>query len=144
MALAGALPGCAVSRKQELKRLSNRVDRQLRSEQHQVLARPLNDPERSARLDALTTLKTTHSLADLGLASAPRLLEGEQLAVAYDVLEEVYGVIEWNIPLMPGQGTKPLPSVFGDTGLNFSALQNDWRTGTSADEMVRHPAGFAD
>jgi len=139
LVMAGVLPGCAVSRKQEIKRLSNRVDRQLLNEQHEVLGRSLTDPQRSTRLDHLTTLKTTHSLADVGLASAPRFLEGDDLALAYDVLEEVFGVIEWNIPLMPGRGTKALPNVFGASGLNFSALQ----AGASEDDLIRHPSGFA-
>ncbi len=125
IAVLVSLTGCSVTRKQEIKRLSNRVESDLKSEQRAVLKRPTTDPERSQRLDHLTTLKTTHSVANVGLATAPRLLAGDDLLLAYDVLEEVFGVIDWNIPLMPGEGTKPLPTMFGPGGLNFSALQAD-------------------
>lgn len=137
LAVVGLLTGCSVSRKQELQRLSNRVEKDLKAEREAVLDRPSTDPERGTRLGHLTNLKTTHALADVGLSSASRVLQGNDLELAYDVLEEVYGVIDWNIPLLPSE-SKPLPTMFGPSGLDFTSLQ----AGTAGQPVT--PSGYAE
>ena len=137
--ITAALPmtGCSVSRHQEIKRLSDRVEKDLKSEQREVLTLDAGNAERATRLDHLTSLKTTHSIADVGLATAPRLLEGDDLSLAYDILEEAYQTIEWNVPLLPGQGTRDLPNAFGPSGHDFNAL----RAGMNASDAST-PSGF--
>lgn len=119
--------GCAASRQRELERLSRRVESRLKSEQSQALASQLTDAERRQRLEHLTSLRYTLSAADIGLASVPRLVSEPQRPVAYDVLEEVYSTIEWNIPLGPGDALRGLPRGFSGGAFDFSALADPAR-----------------
>ena len=122
-AFLSGLLGCAQSRHDQLRGISSRVEKELRTEQREVLAMTGSEQLRSQRLDHLGSLRNTHAAADIALASVPRLLDGDNRLMAYDILEEVYGVIEWNIPLLPGEGTKPLPNAFSSNGLDFNALR---------------------
>lgn len=118
---AAALPGCATSRYDQLRARSNHVGKRLSDEQQTVLAQP---PEalRQQRLDHLTTLHYTHSAADIALGSVRHVVPKEQHDLAYDVIDEVYDSIEWNIPLIPGDTLRPLPAAFSGNTLNLSAL----------------------
>ncbi len=113
--LLGALllisTGCATSRLDQLRSKSDRVETSLKIEQTKVLS--LNEPVRQQRLTHLSTLRGTLSAANVGLG-ASRYLPDEDRELAYDVLDEVYGTIDWNIPLGSGQPLKPLPSQFSN------------------------------
>ena len=117
------LTGCTLSRAEQLARQSERVETKLLRECDRVTAAP-STPDTGARLSHLTDLRTQLTVADAARKLAPRLLqEPEQIDAAYDVLEEVYSTIDWNIPLLPGdRGRKALPSVFGPAGLDFSRI----------------------
>ncbi len=127
--LALLLSGCAVSRHQELKRMSGRVAKTLRNEQSLALdAEYANALDRESRLDHLTALRTTLSAANIGLASVPRVVPEPQRPLAYDVLEEVYTTIDWNIPLGPGDTLRSLPDAFSGGVLDVSRLADPTRT----------------
>lgn len=109
--LGVALAGCATGRLAKLERKSERVASQLKAEQRRVVAS--GDANRQARLDHLTQLRATLSAANVGRGIVPHAIPPEQRGVAYDVLEEVYDTIEWNIPLGPGDANlRALPSQF--------------------------------
>ncbi|GJM20070.1 MAG: hypothetical protein DHS20C14_22830 [Phycisphaeraceae bacterium] len=107
------LPGCAITRHGELKRVSRRVESRLQDEQSTALRTRFDSRlARDQRLDHLTSLRYTLSAANVGLATVPRLVPEPQRPMAYDVLEEVYSTIDWNIPLGPGDALRPLPDAF--------------------------------
>lgn len=118
------LTGCTLSRAEQLARQSDRVETKLLRERDRVTAAAASSPDAGARLSHLTDLRTQLTVADAARKLAPRLLqEPDQIDAAYDVLEEVYSTIDWNIPLLPGdRSRKTLPSVFGPSGLDFSRL----------------------
>jgi hypothetical protein len=112
LALTFTLTGCA-SRYDQLRTKSGRVESALIAERTKVSATDATD--RSARLSHLSDLRATLSAANVGLG-ATRYIPKEQREVAYDILDEVYGTIEWNIPLGPTDKKKPLPSSFAPDG----------------------------
>ncbi len=120
LVLAGlmVLGGCAASRVDQLHRKADRVEASLKGEQRRVLA--LTSADRAQRLDHLNSLRTTLSAANVGLGAVPHLVEPDKRDVAYDVLEEVYDTIEWNIPLGPGDPQRPLPSRFSNGVLKLN------------------------
>lgn len=112
--LAAALlitTGCATTRLDQLRNKADRVETALKAEQSKVLSQ--SDRERQQRLTHLSTLRGTLSAANVGLGAA-RYLPEEDRELAYDVLDEVYGTIDWNIPLGSGQPLRPLPSQFSN------------------------------
>ncbi|MBY0111753.1 MAG: hypothetical protein K2Y21_02940 [Phycisphaerales bacterium] len=106
------LTGCA-SRYDQLRSKSARVESSLLSERTKVVATETAD--RQARLSHLSELRATLSAANVGLG-ATRFIPKEQRDVAFDILDEVYGTIEWNIPLGPTDQKRPLPSTFNSDG----------------------------
>jgi hypothetical protein len=112
LALTVTLTGCA-SRYDQLRTKSGRVESALIAERTKVSTTDATD--RSARLSHLSDLRATLSAANVGLG-ATRYIPKEQREVAYDILDEVYGTIEWNIPLGPTDKKKSLPSSFSPDG----------------------------
>lgn len=110
--LVPVVSGCALSRQGQLERKSERIESHLKGEQARVLKMSADDGERGARLDHLTQLRWTLSAANIGLAAVPRVVAEPQRDLAYDVLEEAYDTIDWNIPLGPGDTKRALPSRF--------------------------------
>jgi hypothetical protein len=106
------LTGCA-SRYDQLRAKSDRVESALVAERDRQSASDATD--RDARLSHLSKLRATLSAANVGL-NTTRYIPKEQREVAYDILDEVYGTIEWNIPLGPSDNKKPLPSNFNSDG----------------------------
>lgn len=131
-----ALTGCSTSRYAELRSQSNKVERALERERDDALRLP---PEANLgqKLDHLTSLRYTLTAADLGLAAARRLLPEADRPLAYDALEQAYDTIAWNIPLLPGQGTRPMPSAFSGGVFNINQFM------TPATDPVAPPS-FAD
>lgn len=106
------LTGCA-SRYDQLRAKADRVESSLVAERDRQSTSDAAD--RSARLSHLSELRATLSAANVGLG-ATRFIPKEQRDVAYDILDEVYGTIQWNIPLGPSDKKKPLPSSFNSDG----------------------------
>ncbi|MEZ6317546.1 MAG: hypothetical protein R3B49_02150 [Phycisphaerales bacterium] len=121
--LAGlTLGGCTMSRYDELKAESRRVAERLRAEQSVALVAP--STVRDQKLDHLTSLRYTLSAANVALASVPRFVPEEDRPVAYDVMEEVYATIDWNIPLMPTDDLRSLPAGFSSGRLDLDAAKS--------------------
>ena len=117
------MASCAVTREQKLERQADRVESRLVAERDRVLELSAADPGRTARLDHLSGLKATLSAANVARGLVPQLMEESQRGVAYDVLEETYSTIEWNIPLDPrSQAARPLPAGFNGGTLNLGEL----------------------
>jgi len=106
------LTACTTSRYGELRNRSNEVQSALVAERDEALNLPAQAPETSQKIDHLSALRYTLSATDLGLAAIRRLLPETDRPLAYDAIEQAYDTIEWNIPLLPGQGTKPMPATF--------------------------------
>lgn len=124
MSLLIGLSGCSQTRAQKLASKADDVSDALVAERDRVLELAPG-AERSDRLDHLKSLQMQLRAANISRAAAPRLLEADQVDMAYDVLEEVYGTIDWNIPLGASDpSAKSLPAAFGATGLNFSSLKS--------------------
>lgn len=121
LALPLLLTACA-SRYDELRSESARVETALTKEQTLVLNTDKSAADRQARLDYLTQLRTTLSAANIGLSTIKYVVPADKQPVAYDVLEEVYGTIKWNIPLGPSDPKKQLPALFKNNTLNISEL----------------------
>lgn len=113
------LPACASSREMQLRRKADRVETQLRAEQKRVLAMPGEDAARGARLAHLDELRTSLSAANVALGTVSDYVPSTYRGTAYDVLDEVYGTIEWNIPLGPGQAKRAMPRQFQGGALRF-------------------------
>lgn len=109
---AGGMGGCALSRHDQLKSRARAVEKGLRSEQRRVLAMEETEADRAARLDNLRELRGYLSAANIGLGTVPHFIAEERRDIAYDVLEEAYDTIEWNIPLGPADQRRPLPAQF--------------------------------
>jgi hypothetical protein len=105
------LGGCATSRVDRLQAKSERVEKALYAEQKQVLAMSA-ESERRERLDHLTQLRALLSAANISLGVVPHAIPAEKRDIAYDVLDEAYDTIQWNIPLGAGEARRPLPSQF--------------------------------
>lgn len=117
------LGGCSQSRAQKLAARASDVEDSLLEERDRVLTMS-QGVERSARLDHLSSLNLQLRAANISRAAAPMLLEGQQVDMAYDVLDEVYGTIDWNIPLARDDvQAKALPSLFERTGLDFDRFK---------------------
>lgn len=111
-ALTLALGACA-SRYDQLRSKSSRVESALLAERSRVNASEA--PDRDARLGHLSELRTTLSAANVGLG-ATRYMPSDQRDLAFDVLDEVYSAIEWNIPLGPEEAKRSLPLSFNVNG----------------------------
>jgi len=112
VAVALAMTACATSREMALRRKADRVETQLKTEQKRVLSLPAEDATRPARLTHLDELRTTLSAANVALGTVSDYVPSAYRGTAYDVLDEVYGTIEWNIPLGPTDLRRPLPRQF--------------------------------
>ncbi len=110
--LAATLGGCSVSRYAQLREKAGDVESSLKAEQRRVVALPSDQPEREARLDHLSGLRTMLSAANIGLGATRYAIPEEKRDLAYDVLEEAYGTIEWNIPLGPSEPKRAMPARF--------------------------------
>lgn len=119
------LGGCKLTRHDELKTESRRVAERLRAEQSVALSAGAST--RAQKLEHLTSLRYTLSAANVALASVPRVVPEDDRPLAYDVLEEVYSTIDWNIPLMPGDELRVLPSQFAGGRLDLSAAPEPGR-----------------
>jgi len=115
------LPACA-SRYDELKSESARVETALTREQALVLNTDKSPADRQQRLDYLSQLRTTLSAANIGLSTIKYVVPADKQPIAYDVLQEVYGTIKWNIPLGPNDTKKQLPPLFKNNQLNINEL----------------------
>ncbi|MFO0830767.1 MAG: hypothetical protein U0637_02875 [Phycisphaerales bacterium] len=114
------LAGCSTGRLARLERKADRIEDSLRSEQKRVLALGPGDPGRAARLDYLSQLRGSLSAANVARGTVPYIIEEPQRPIAYDVLEEVYSTIEWNIPLGPNDpARKAMPSQFSGNSLQL-------------------------
>jgi hypothetical protein len=112
------LGGCAVSRHDQVKAHSRRAESQLLAERDRVLAGERD--QRDAWLDHLSTLRVSLSAANVALGSVPWAFPADKRPAAYDVLDEVYSTIEWNVPLGPGKGQpRPLPTQFQNNVLRL-------------------------
>lgn len=122
------LGGCALSRYEQLQRKSDKVESALKSEQKRVLN--LNaDPTRQARLDHLSDLRLSLSATDIGLSTVKYAVPAEEQNLAYDVIEQVYDTIDWNIPLGPDQAKRPMPAQFSNGKLNLNNLKSNLQPG---------------
>ncbi|MBX3097908.1 MAG: hypothetical protein KF812_13730, partial [Fimbriimonadaceae bacterium] len=61
---------------------------------------------------------------NIGLSTIKYVVPADKQPIAYDVLQEVYGTIKWNIPLGPSDPKKQLPALFKNNTLNISELAN--------------------
>lgn len=113
------LGGCALTRHDQLARKSDRVEGNLKKEQRRVLAMAPAEPERSPRLDHLQSLRYTLSAANIALASVKYAVPEAERGLAYDVLEEAYDTIDWNIPLGPNDAKRSLPARFSGGALRL-------------------------
>jgi hypothetical protein len=107
-----ALGGCATNRRDMLRDKADDVGSRLKAEQQRVVAMDQMDPTRAARLDHLTQLRASLSAANVALGAVPRFFKDTEQQTAFDVLEEVYDTIDWNIPLGPGEQPRKVPSQF--------------------------------
>ena len=111
-----------MSREAQLRRKADTVESALVKERDRVARFDSTNAERAQRLEHLTMLRGTLSAANIGLGSVPHLLPIDQRDLAYDVLDEAYDTIAWNIPLGPGDPKKPLPLPFQSGRLNVNEL----------------------
>jgi len=121
LALPLLLAACA-TRYDELKSESYRVETALTKEQALVLNTDKSAADRQQRLDYLSQLRTTLSAANIGLSTVKYVVPADKQPLAYDVIQEVYGTIKWNIPLGPSDPKKQLPQLFKNNQLNISEL----------------------
>ena len=124
------LIGCATSPQEKLEARAGSVASLLKREQSKAIALPAGDASRAAKLSHLTSLHTTMSAANVGLATVPYLLDEMQRPTAYSILREVYETIEWNAPLLPGDThMKMLPSEFTGNTLRLQGFDAGANTG---------------
>jgi hypothetical protein len=84
------------------------------------------EQERTRKVKHLSTLRFVLSAANISLIAVDsQLTKPEHRQVAYAVLDETLGTIEWNIPILPGEGQRGFPSLFApqSSGLNFDAIR---------------------
>lgn len=110
------LPACTLSRAEQLARKADKVESKLISERDRVIALAEdNHPEAAARSQHVQTLHFTLRAANIARISVPYAIPEDKRPLAYDVLEETYDTIDWNIPLMPGSPMyRSLPERFED------------------------------
>jgi hypothetical protein len=99
-----------MSRADKLEAKSERVEKALLTEQRRIIE--TQDAERQARLDHLTQLRTLLSAANISLGVVPHTVPADKRDIAYDVLDEAYDTIQWNIPLGPRDQKRVLPRGF--------------------------------
>jgi hypothetical protein len=108
----------------DLRDRARHVERQLLAQRDRAMA---DTATARARLAPLTNLRLALSVANVSLAAVEtELVKPEHRSVAYSVMDEVYGTIDWNIPLAGVAGSEQLrtmPTLFAPTGLNFSAIR---------------------
>jgi hypothetical protein len=109
LALAG---GCATSRYDQLRSKSARIDSALLRERDKAVALPADSPQRRQRIEHLSKLRNELSAVNVGLTGVRRAMPDNMRDIAYDVLEQAYDTINWNIPLGPGDILKPMPNQF--------------------------------
>jgi hypothetical protein len=108
-----AMTGCSLTRYDRLVAKADKVESNLKSEQRKALTLDQASPERAAKLDHLTGLRNQLSAANVGLSTVRHALPADKKDIGYDVLDQVYDTIDWNIPLAPTDpAKKPLPSAF--------------------------------
>ena len=107
-----------MSREAQLERKADQVEASLKSEQTMVLSSSMTD--KPARLDYLTSLRNQLSLANVARGAVPYTVPENKRPLAWDILDEVYGTLEWNIPLAPSQA-RPMPTAFANGVLNLNA-----------------------
>ncbi len=114
--------GCALSRADKLERKADKIESRLVQERDEALSvRAADAGAYSTKMNHLTTLRSTLSIANGALAAVPYVFKGPEENLAYDVLDEVYGTIDWNIPLLPNDpGIKVLPKEFSGGRINLS------------------------
>ncbi|HLO42426.1 MAG TPA: hypothetical protein VK176_15495 [Phycisphaerales bacterium] len=105
------LGACAVSREDRLRAKADRIGDKLTDEREQVIEKAEFAEARDQQLAHLTTLRTTLSAVNIGLGST-RYLPEQDRELAYDVIEEAYDTIEWNIPYVSLGMQKPMPAQF--------------------------------
>lgn len=115
---AFGLGGCQVTRQQKLRAKSDKVEHNLVKERDRVL-KAYKTSEREPRLAHLTSLHGTLSLTNVALGTVPLLVPYEQRDVAYDILDEAYDAIDWNIPLGPNDVNKPMPMQLQGSSLRL-------------------------
>jgi hypothetical protein len=98
-----------MTRADQLRAKAGRVGDELTSEKRRVLESPPG-AERDQRLDRLTGLRTALSATNISLGAVPRLVAPENRDIAYDLIEEAYETIRWNIPLGPNEPQRPMPA----------------------------------
>lgn len=101
-----------MNRRDQLRDKSERIARKLGEEQQRVVAMDQLESTRAARLDHLTQLRASLSAANIALGAVPRFLRDAEQQTAFDVLDEVYNTIDWNIPLGPSEPRRPMPREF--------------------------------
>ena len=119
IAMAAALGGCSVTRYGQLKAKASDVESELKSEQRRVVAMSASAADKDARLDHLTGLRGMLSAANIGLSATRYAIPEDNRDLAYDVLEEAYGTIEWNIPLGPSEPKRAMPARFNNGALRL-------------------------
>lgn len=112
------LTACAVSREDRLRDKADRLNDKLIDEREKILDNAQFAESRDAQLTHLTTLRTTLSAINIGLGSTRYLAEQDR-ELAYDVIEEAYDTIEWNIPYASPSMQKTMPLQFQNGVLNF-------------------------
>lgn len=112
LCLPAMLAACAVSRHDQVRAHAQRTERSLVSERDRAIRSDTLASARDARLSHLSTLRLTLSAANIALGSVPFAVDEPKRPAAYDVLDEVYSTIEWNIPLGPGDAIRPMPRQF--------------------------------
>ncbi|MFO0856839.1 MAG: hypothetical protein U0640_05705 [Phycisphaerales bacterium] len=116
--IVSALGGCQVTRLQKLHAKSDKVERNLVKERDRVLKTDKSD-ERQPRLAHLSSLHGTLSLTNVALGTIPLIVPADQRDVAYDVIDEAYDTIDWNIPLGPNDAKKPMPMQLQGSALRL-------------------------
>ena len=119
--LAAGLAGCSLSRADKLERKSDKIESRLVRERDKALTLRGTDAfASSSKIDHLTILRGTLSIANGALAAVPYVFKEPEQNLAYDVLDEVYGTIDWNIPLLPGDpAIKRMPAQFAGGRVNL-------------------------
>ncbi len=116
--LVSTFGGCQVTRLQKLHAKADKVERNLVKERDRVL-RTDKSEERQPRLSHLSSLHGTLSLTNVALGTVPLLVPGDQRGLAYDIIDEAYDTIEWNIPLGPNDVKKPMPMQLQGSALRL-------------------------
>lgn len=115
--LLALLTGCAVSREQQLARKADRIETKLVNAQTQALELPVDSTQRAKQLEHLEQLRTWLSAANISRGQIQHFTSIASIrTLAYDILEEAYDTIEWNIPLLPSDPIRRMPSGLSADG----------------------------